>query len=180
MDSFFNHNFLSSLTMVVIAATATYVTYMNVASYQVKSKFYEMRLIKFYFPVFIHLENKLYKKLNTEEAYDIFVYLNNMCNNNKIYVNDRILDRLILMKKNIDLNKDYNEDFYSICTHLDNDLDFLQYKLGLPRRGFIYRLNRNQLAMNSFFNLKVVLEFTFHVLFPIIILSLFAKLILLI
>lgn len=53
---------------------------------------------------------------------------------------------------------EYQEDFYSICKHLDADITFLQNKLGLPTRGFIYRFNHKQLTLASLFHGSVLGE----------------------
>lgn len=159
-----------SLLPAIVVAFATYLAYINSTQFNVKSRFYEERLKDFYLPVFMKLESKFYKNLTKDEAIEVAEYLSIMCEKNRLLVNDRIIDRLRLMKLRIDDNKKCNEDFSSICRHIDADLDSLQIKLGLPRRGFIYRANNRQLNSNNFFNYNVLKEFFYNFLLPNIIL----------
>ncbi|MHC1714915.1 MAG: hypothetical protein AB9858_04875 [Acidaminococcaceae bacterium] len=161
---------VTALLPALVVAFATYIAYINSTQFNVKSKFYEERLKNFYFPVFIKLESKFFQKLSKEEALEVAEYLSTMCEKNRLLVNDRILDRLRLMKLRLDDDEKRNDDFSSICRHIDADLDSLQYHLGLPRRGFIYRSNNRQLTSNNFFNYNVVKEFFSNFLLPIIIL----------
>jgi hypothetical protein len=158
------------LLAVLPALIVAFVNYLSASTSKVgslKASYYEKRFLDFYHPAFRHLESYLFKEISRDEVVTIYEYLNKMIEDHHMLINDRIIDRHRLMKIHLESNKispdtrksEYLDDFYSICRHLDADITFLQNKLGLPTRGFIYRFNHRQLTFASFFYGSVLTEF---------------------
>ena len=143
---------------------------MFTARFSARSKFYEKRLVDFYLPVFLYLEKYLYRDISLSEANEIIIYLSDMVEKHYMLVNDRLIEYVRLMKRQLETSKDYKDSFQSICEYVDIDLDYLQNKLGLPQRGFIYRLNNRQFRWCTFFSMNVFAEFFFCFFLPFLLL----------
>ena len=163
-EPLFKNPFLLAVIPALIIACVNYLAASTTKIGSVKAIYYEKRFLDFYHPVFIHLETYLFRQISYDEAMNIHAYLAEMIDNHHMLINYRIIDRHFLMKKHleskiIDRGKfEYVNDFHSICRHLDADITFLQNKLGLPTRGFIYRINHKQLTFNCLFYGRVLAE----------------------
>ena len=149
----FTESFLIAIIPASLIAFTTYMSYLNSARYGFIGKSYEKQLRDFVAPAFFLIEPYLYKKINLDTFVELRTQLLDLANKDKLLVNDRILDHL-----NGPLDN-YQESFDSICSHLDSDITFLQGKLGLPRRSFIYRANHKQLKLHHMFQWFIFSEF---------------------
>lgn len=105
------HPLFIGIASATFVAFATYITYINTARLKIKTKSYKTQLEKFYYPVFLKIEDSLYTRLSEDDARDIANYLLMMCDKNKLYVSDRIIDRLRLMNKSLEENTPYHDHF---------------------------------------------------------------------
>lgn len=165
-ESILKNPLLIAILPALIVAVFNYIIAHVTKAASIRVTYYEKRFLEFYLPVFQHIEPQLFKKISYDEADDFHQYLETMIKEHYMLINDRIIDRHCLMKINLKSKKinvdskkpEYLEDFYSICKHLDSDITFLQNKLGLPTRGFIYRYNHKQLTFSSLFYGRVLGE----------------------
>lgn len=149
----FTESFLIAFIPAALIALATYFSYLKSAQFGFIGKSYEKQLRNFVAPAFFIIEPYLYKKIAPDTFENLRLQLLDLANNDKLLVNDQILDQLDAPAQN------YQESFDIICTCIDSDITYLQGKLGLPRRGFIYRANHKQLKLQHLFKWFIFSEF---------------------
>lgn len=158
----FLESFLIAIIPASLTALMTYISYLNSARYEFIGKSYEKQLRDFVAPAFFLIEPYLYKKISSDTFEKLRTQLLELANKDKLLVNDRILDHLTFPSSN------YQESFDSICSHLDSDITYLQEKLGLPRRSFLYRANHKQLKLRHIFKWFIFSEFFKAFVVPLI------------
>lgn len=162
----FVESFLIAIIPASLIALATYISYLHSARYEFVGKSYEKQLRTFVAPAFFIVEPYLYKKISFDTFEELRLQLLELAKKDKLLVNDHILDQLISP------SSDYQESFETICSYLDSDITYLQGKLGLPRRGFIYRANHKQLKLSHMFKWFIFSEFFKAFVLPLILLML--------
>ena len=172
------HTYFLAITPSLVLALITYYAYCKSSRYIFIGKNYEKRLRHFAARAFYLFEPHLYRKdISYQTFLRLYEELSVLAEKNRLLVNDRILDHLDTVRKFKDSpHFDYMEHFESFCDHIDSDISFLQAKLGLPRRGFLYRFNHNQRAFRHLLDGNVLSEFIQFFLLPFLFyLTLFFK-----
>lgn len=160
--------YLITIVPSLILAIATYYAYRMSSRYAFIGRNYEKRLRHFAAPAFELFEPYLYKKdISYQTFLHLYEELSKLVEKDRLLVNDRILDHLDTVKRLLSHGEfDYMEDFESFCKHIDADISFLQSRLGLPRRGFLYRVNHDQRAFRHLLSWNVLSEFIRFFLLP--------------